>query len=190
MSGARIVLVRAGPASFGGRVAGALEVPLAQEGRARAVAAAAAIRAAGGSPRVWAPPAGFAHEAARVIADELGAELKAREELADVDLGLWQGLLEEELAQRHPDALRAWRRDARAVVPPGGEETGEAFERLRDELAAIAKKHRKDARPAVIVAGPLAHALLVGAVHGTGAPADLWARAAQGPDVVEALVGT
>jgi probable phosphoglycerate mutase len=188
--GARVVLVRAGPPSFGGRVAGALEVPLATEGHTRAVAAAAAIRAAGGAARVYAPPAGFAHEAGRAIADELAAELKPRDDLAEVDLGLWQGLLEVELEQRHPDALRAWRRDARAVVPPGGEETREAFERLDAELVWIAKKQRKDPRPSVIVAGPLAHALLVAAAHATGPPPDLWQRSTRGTDVVEALVGT
>jgi broad specificity phosphatase PhoE len=179
----KLVLVRAGPPEFQGRLAGALELPLSAEGRDRARAAAALIHAVGDTAAVHGPPAGHAEEAAAILATALGAKVRAAPDLAEVDMGLWQGLDPIELAERHGGAFASFQKDARAVVPPEAEEVDEARERLGKALTRLRRAHRREARLVVVVASELAFALLVSAAEGKEAPAQLWRLRQEGPDV-------
>jgi probable phosphoglycerate mutase len=180
-----LVLVRAVAPEFGGRVVGNADVPLGDHGRARARAAAELIRARGEVSRVHAPARGHAAEAAAVLAEALGGGVPvvSSEQLAELHLGLWQGLTDDELARRHKVAFRAFVDCARAVVPPEGEEVDAARARLGRELARITKRRRRDRRSVVVVAPELAFVLLVAAVEGREAPDELWQVRRAGDDV-------
>jgi probable phosphoglycerate mutase len=179
----KLALVRAGPAELGGRVAGALSVPLSVEGRDRARKAAQAIGKLGPTAALYRPAEGHAAEAGEEIARALATSSRVAEGLEELDLGLWQGLDEAEIAQRHRRAFEAFQTDARAVVPPEAEEVTAAHARLGKALEAIRRAHRREARTVVVVAGELAFALLEAAALGKEAPPDLWRLRLVGDDV-------
>jgi broad specificity phosphatase PhoE len=178
-----LVLVRAGPPDFGDRLAGAFEVPLSPRGVEKARAAAGAVQLLGEAALVYHPPLGYAAEAGRLVSETLSVKARAAPDLAEPDMGLWQGLTEEELASRHPRAFEAFSRDARAVVPPEAEELDDARERLGRALLRIRRKHRREEKRVVVVAGELAFPLLVAAAEGKEAPRDLWRARRAGDDV-------
>lgn len=179
----KVVLVRAGPPEFGDRLAGALDVPLAAAGREKARANAGAVQLQGEVAMVWHPAEAYPREAGELVAGTLQVRGKALADLAEVHLGLWQGLTEEELLRRHPEAFEAFQLDARAVVPPEAEEVDDARERIGRALVKVRKAHRRERRLVVVVAGELAFALLVAAAEGKEAPRDLWRARRQGDDV-------
>jgi probable phosphoglycerate mutase len=170
----KLALVRAGPPDFGDRLAGALDVPLSAAGRERARASAGAASLLAEAAVVYHPRASYPREAGALIAEALGVRARVEDDLREPDLGLWQGLTEEELAHRHKDAFRAFRRDARAVVPPEAEEIDVVRERLGRALQTIKKATRRDDRLVVVVAGELAFPILAAACEGKEAPRDLW----------------
>jgi broad specificity phosphatase PhoE len=142
------------------------------------------VHALGVTGTIYHSGVGHVAEAAKVLAGVLeGARLREMPELGELDLGLWQGLEEDELEVRHRDAFRAFQRDARAVVPPEAEEVDDARERLGRALARVRKVHKKDAKLVVVVAPEFAFALLVTAAAGQEAPPDLWKARWAGDDV-------
>lgn len=180
----KLALVRAAAPAWGDRLVGSAELPLAPEGLSRAREAARRIADRGGAARIYAPPAGHAAEAAAAVAEALGhASVAEREDLAELRFGLWQGLAESELSRRHKTAFRAFLTDARAVVAPEGEEVGAAFDRLGKALAAIARRHAREARPVVVVVPEFAFALLAARLEGREAPAALYRERLAGDDL-------
>jgi probable phosphoglycerate mutase len=86
------------------------------------------------------------------------AKRVCREELRDVDYGLWQGLLVEEVRHRYAKAYRQWREAPADGRPPGGESFAEAQERLAEVVGRIAKRHKD--KSGLLVLKPIAAALL------------------------------
>jgi broad specificity phosphatase PhoE len=71
-----------------------------------------------------------------LLAEAAGCKLRKVEDLANVDLGLWEGSLREELEGRCPSTFKAWREQPDRIRPPGGESIGDAGVRA---LAAVRK---------------------------------------------------
>lgn len=65
-----------------------------------------------------------------IVARWTGAKARSVPELAEVDVGLWEGLRFNEIEQRHPKVFRQWRDDVSKVTPPNGEPPMEAMMRL------------------------------------------------------------
>jgi broad specificity phosphatase PhoE len=86
-----------------------------------------------------------------LLAEAAGCKLRKIEDLANVDLGLWEGSLREELEGRCPSTFKAWREQPDRIRPPDGESIGDAGERA---LAAIRKvlEKTKGEHPVVGVA--------------------------------------
>ncbi|MBI3725110.1 histidine phosphatase family protein [bacterium] len=180
----KLALVRARAPGFQGRLVGSLELPLSPEGKEKAQGTASSLRGIEGPVLVYHPGKGHAAEHARELASALlGATLREDRELGEVDLGLWQGLTEEELALRHPAAFQAFLTDAQAVVPPEAEELEAAFERLASAVERLRRRHRHDSRLVVVVASELAFVLLDAALHNKGAPPGLWRLRGAGEDL-------
>lgn len=91
------------------------------------------------------------------LARRLGAKLRTRKDLREVDYGLWQGLTRQEVRRRNPKVYRKWTEAPRTVRPPDGETLEEAQVRVRKALRAVIKRHRGGA--AVVVLRPIALAL-------------------------------
>lgn len=155
-----ILLVQSGPTDWDlqDRISGNADLPL--------VAGSIAMPSAlpdGVSEREIAAVLSAPDEASKVTAAALASRFSARHRvvptLADLDLGLWQGMTVAELERRYTAAFGQWRGDPRLVVAPEGEQTAEAQERLALELSKAVSRRRSGSL-IVVVVRPLARAIL------------------------------
>ena len=131
-----------------GRLQGALDIPLSPEGIAEVEQQAQTIK----QQRIREIFCGSdlaARQSAQVIGRLCGKREKALDEVREMRLGLWEGLLEQEVLHRNPTAWRLWRKDPLSVCPPSGESAEECFRRASDALKRIAAG--KGETPAVLV---------------------------------------
>lgn len=85
-----------------------------------------------------------------LMSEAFNTKLKSLESLANVDLGLWEGTLQEEFEGRCPSIYKAWRDQPEGIRPPEGESVAEALDRA---LAGIRKAtdKLKSKEPCVVV---------------------------------------
>lgn len=123
----------------------------------RAEAATAANEVASQSPKsLLCGTDEPAIETAAIIAASLGLKYKAVEEFREMDLGLWEGLTDDQFRERFSRVHRAWHDDPGSVAPPNGE----ALPKVDARIEAGIRYHlkRKTVSPIVIVLGRLAYA--------------------------------
>ena len=98
---------------------------------------------------------------AALAAEALGGKTKALDALANVDLGLWEGTLREELEGRCPSSYKAWRDQPASVRPPEGESLADAAERAADAIRrAVEKCKGEKPRVAVVTRSMMTAALM------------------------------
>lgn len=167
-----LIVIRAGATDYDlqERIRGTLDMPLSAAG------AAAAARA--GEQLATAPPAAIyasadetAEETARIIAAACGVRPKQPPNLGNVDMGLWQGRLVDEIRDTQPRLHRQWQDNPWSVAPPEGELLEEACERVEAALEKIFKRHPTGSI-AVVVPRPL-DAIVTWLVSGRSM-GDLW----------------
>ena len=142
-----ILLARHGETAWNaiGRLQGHTDVELNATGRAQARALAGALAAAE-LAEVWTSDLARARETGAIVAAELGlAPPRVDAELRERKFGVFEGLTRDEIAERYPDAWRAWTRATEH--PPGGEPRADATARMSRALARV----RADARGHVLV---------------------------------------
>ncbi len=178
-----LVVIRAGTTDYDlqGRIRGTLDMPLAAEGVAEAKAAAPRV-AAIPPEAVYAAPDAASLETARIVLRGLGLRARRLDDLANLDQGLWQGMLVDEIRHRQPRVYRQWQDNPWAVSPPDGELLEEACDRLESALEWIQRRHPRG-RIAVVVPSPLDQ-LLRWLTAGASIE-DLWARGAPASAVAE-----
>jgi probable phosphoglycerate mutase len=156
-----ILLVRSGITEYDsqGRIQGTLDVPLCEEGRRQALATAEEL-AARSTPveALYAGPCLSAQQTAEALGERLHLRPKTVKNLHNLDQGLWQGMLFEEVKEKQPKVYRQWQERPETICPPQGETVKEASERLKKELKKITKRH-KSGTIAVVLARPLASVL-------------------------------
>jgi probable phosphoglycerate mutase len=152
-------LVRCGdsPWERDGRLHGRTDLPLSEAGRA-AVTAGLAHLAAVSIATIYHPADEAAVDTAQIVARAVGAKTKEVADLADPDLGLLEGLLEQQLAERFPRRYKQWQEDPLALVPPEGEAVADARARVFGTIARILRKSR--AAEVGVVLHPIAFGLL------------------------------
>jgi probable phosphoglycerate mutase len=167
-----VLLVRAGATDFDlqGRIQGTLDVPLCAEGVRQAEAAALGV-ASFLPTALYSSPAKAAVQTAEIVAKRLDLKNKKLLKLQNLDQGLWQGLLVEEVRTKQPKVYRQWQEQPETVCPPQGETVLAAKARVAESLAKTLRKHKGG--PLVLVAPePLAslvrHVLRQDELH------DLW----------------
>jgi broad specificity phosphatase PhoE len=173
----RIVLIRPGATEYlqQGRIQGALEVPLSEAGAHEAARLSSEL-AGMQFDALYASDSEHALQTAGAIATALGVKLKPLDSLRNLDHGLWQGMLVEEVKRNQPKVYRQWQDQPESVCPPGGEMIGDAQERVRLALTKILKKH-KGGTVGLVVPEPLAS--LVRAWLAQSEVGDLWQAGAQ-----------
>jgi len=140
-----------------GRLRGQLDVPLSPEGVAAVTEAARELSSL--APRVvYHGPDQAGRQTADLLAEHTTAAVRETDGLAELDLGLWQGLLVAEVKQRHPRVYRQWREHPARVSPPEGETLARASERARSALERIGRRHQRDT--VVMVVPPLLEAVM------------------------------
>lgn len=152
----RILLVLPGSTDFdeNGRIQGTLDIPLSEEG-SREVARLAAELKERSIEAVYASQGEPAKSTAQTIAAALGVRFKPLEELDNLNHGLWQGMLVDDVRRKQPKVYRQWQEQPDSVHPPEGETLAEAGDRVESALRKLLRKHR-DGTFAVVVPEPLA----------------------------------
>jgi broad specificity phosphatase PhoE len=140
----RVFLVEAGPTPWDveERISGAVSLPLTAE----AIDAvrhlvdtldgqiAAVYRHAGDEA---------CDETAKLIAQKFELRPRDNADLQEVNLGLWQGLTQEELRLRFPTAFDEWEENPLVVTPPDGEPLTDAIERIADAMKRIVRRNKE-----------------------------------------------
>jgi phosphoserine phosphatase len=152
----QIVLIRPGATDYDqqGRIQGNLEVPLSADGASEVARMVEELRGqkieilytAHGQP---------AEETAETIAEALQIKLKKVDRLENLDFGLWQGLIIDDVRVKQPKIYRQWQEMPYNVCPPEGEMLADAEERVRAVLTKLLKRHREGVI-GLVIAEPLA----------------------------------
>lgn len=173
----RIVLVRPGATEYvqQGRIQGALEVPLSEQGAHEATRLSEEM-ADLNLDALYSADSEHALQTAEAIAKTIGIKLKSLDSLRNLDHGLWQGMLVEEVKRKQPKVYRQWQEQPESVCPPGGEMISDAQDRVRSAITKLLKKH-KGGTVGLVVPEPLAS--LVRAYLGQSEVGDLWQAGGQ-----------
>lgn len=154
----RIVLIRSGSTDFDdeGRIKGTLDIPLNKKGNQQAVQAADELTSLDGDPIacIYFSPYQAAEQTAEVVAEKLDVKSRALRTLANLDHGLWQGMLIEELREKQRKVYRQWQEQPETVCPPEGETVTDTLLRTKSAFDKLIKKH-KNQTVAVVAPEPL-----------------------------------
>ncbi len=97
-----------------------------------------------------------------LLAEAAGTKLRKLDDLANVDLGLWEGSLMEELEGRCPSAFRAWKDQPDRIRPPEGEAIGDAARRALLAVRKACDKVKSEHAVVGVAVRPLLWAALLG----------------------------
>src|SRR5574340_1683955 len=168
----QIVLIRPGSTDYDQqhRIQGALDIPLNEQGRAEVAQLVEQLRGLG-LQMVYAPPCEPAQQTAAAIGEGLGIKLKKLDRMQNLDYGLWQGMLLEDVRQKQSKAYRQWQEQPENVCPPEGEMLSDVEERARNAMTKLLRRH-KEGIIALVVPEPMA--TLVHRFVQPGELGDLW----------------
>ena len=168
----RIILTRPGSTEFDEqkRITGTLSIPLSDQGAQQAVNTAKDLLAEK-IEVIYTSNCESANQTANALAELNRVKVKQLEGLQNLDHGLWQGKLIDDVRQKQPKVYRQWQECPETICPPDGEMLGEAQERVKMTLQKILKKH-KDGVIAIIAPEPLTS--LIRCYLSGGALGNLW----------------
>jgi len=151
-----IVLIRPGCTDYDvqGRIQGNLDVPLNEQGNAEVMRVIDEVRDLG-IEVVYAPSCEPAMEAAQLVANALDVKLKKLDRMENLNQGLWQGMLVEDVRLKQPKVYRQWQEHPENVCPPEGEMLADAAQRVETAMTKLLKRH-KEGVIALVVQEPLA----------------------------------
>jgi len=176
----KICLVRPGATSFDeeGRMKGCLDIPLCPKGLEQANSVAKEIvkelaqsQEQSSFDAIYSAPCQSAQETAAVLAKALDGRVKLLESMQNVDHGLWQGKLIDEVRRTQPTVYKNIQEHPEAFAPPGGERLEDAQDRVRKTVERLVKKHKNEFI-LLVVPDPLAS--LIRQLLVAGELGDLW----------------
>ncbi len=161
----QIVLIRPGSTDYDeqGRIQGTLDIPLSNQGTQEVERI---IQDLGplGITVVYCGPCQSACQTATAISEALGAKLKTADTLTNIDHGLWQGMLIDEVKRKQPKVFRQWQEQPGIICPPEGEMLSQAQDRVQAALTKLLTKH-KQGTIALVVPEPLASVIRCQLTH-------------------------
>ncbi|MCH2114655.1 MAG: histidine phosphatase family protein [Pirellulales bacterium] len=154
-----IVLIRTGATEYDGqgRVQGTLDIPLSEDGRQQVELVANQL-CTGSIDAMYAGPCRATKQSAEILAEQLQLKAKTVVELQNLNHGLWQGMLIEDVKAKQPKVYRQWQEHPETMCPPEGESLQAVRERLRHAMAKIAKR-QKSGIVAIVVSEPVTSVL-------------------------------
>jgi broad specificity phosphatase PhoE len=169
-----VVLIRPGSTDYDlqGRIQGTLDVPLSEQGRDEVVRLVDQLRGRS-LTAIYCAPCEAASETAEILGQALDVKVKPLDKLRNLDQGLWQGMLVDEVRVKQPKVYRQWQEHPENVCPPSGEMLSEAVARIDEAVEKLQKRHRTGSI-GLVVPEPLA-TLLTSRVRGAKL-GDLWKR--------------
>ena len=189
----RILLIRPGTTDYDQqrRIQGTLDIPLSEDGRREVDATIDKLRDQS-LDAIYTCPSQSARQTAEALGTALGIKPKTLDKLQNLNQGLWQGMLVEDVKKKQPKVYRQWQEQPETVCPPEGETLGTAKERVQAVVARLLKKHKSEGVVAVVVPEPMASVILNVLRHDE--LGDLWQRKQEAAlwdvlDVVPETVG-
>jgi len=163
----KILLIRTGNTEYEcqGRIQGTLDVPLSEDGRQQIEHLVESLRDQPIDVLYFAP-CRASQQCTEILTEQLDMKSKKVDALHNLDHGLWQGMLLEDVKVKQPKVYRQWQEHPETVCPPNGETLGQARERMQQALAKLAKKH-KEGTMAILVPEPLRSLLHCMLLHET-----------------------
>lgn len=152
----RLFIVRHGETDYNRekRIAGQLDVPLNELGRAQARATAELLKDES-IAAVYASDLLRAAETAQFIAAKHKLDVISFKELRERSYGHWEGKLSEEIERLFPEEYEQLRQAPLDFVPPGGESRKELYERVTKKLNEILAGHSAESVVIVSHGGPI-----------------------------------
>ncbi|WP_417851732.1 histidine phosphatase family protein [Thalassoglobus sp.] len=149
-----IYLIRPGETDYDvqKRLQGSINLPLTEQGVVQVDEMVTEVSKSQ-LDRIYSSPTEPALSTAKRIASKLGITLKVLDSLANVDLGLWQGLCISEIRSKQPKVFKQWKESPESVCPPQGEDGEEACQRI---AAALRKPMKRGKSIAIVASEPLA----------------------------------
>ena len=168
----QIALIRTGSTDYDeqGRISGTLDIPLCHNGAGqvtRLVDELAPLKIT----QVYSAPDQASVQTADAIASSRSLKAKRLDKLQNLDMGLWQGKLIEDVRQTQKKVYKQWQEHPETVCPPEGETLSEAAGRISPALKKLVKKG--DTVVALVVPQPLCS--LVRSILTEQTIGDLWA---------------
>jgi phosphoserine phosphatase len=152
----RVLLIRPGSTEYDrqGRIQGNLDIPLSDDGRQQVEKLVAQIET---DPliAIYCGPSRAAQQTAALVGAAAELKPKVLEGLENLNHGLWQGMLIDDVRTKQPKVYRRWQEEPQTVCPPQGETVAAARKRVETAISKITRK-QKDALVAIVVANPLA----------------------------------
>ncbi len=173
--GPRLVLVRHGETDWNreGRFQGQIDIPLNANGRAQAEAASNVLAPVCIQRAYTSSLARPRQTAEAILAAHPGVPLTSTTGLVEIGHGLWEGRLEQEIAEGWPELLAAWKRAPETVQMPEGETIHDVWARSLVAWNRIAASLGND-ETALVVAHDAVNKAILCALLGL-TPADIWA---------------
>jgi probable phosphoglycerate mutase len=138
----RVFLVRHGATilTAENRFAGAVEVPLSDDGREQARRLSMRLR---GEPiaAVYASPLGRAAETARIAAEPHGLPVHTDARLREISHGRWEEMTRTEVEERFPAEVESWEADPYTFAPEGGETGLDVTARALPAMLELVRAH-------------------------------------------------
>jgi probable phosphoglycerate mutase len=103
-------------------------------------------------------------QAAQIISRKFSLRARDNADLDEVGLGLWQGLLPEEIRLRFPTVYRKWVEEPLLVTPPDGEPLEAAIQRIGGAARQIIRRNRGAC--IAMALRPMALQIVAGILHG------------------------
>ena len=133
----------------GHRFSGQRDFPLDEAGRRQALELAGYLRTAFAVDAIYASDLCRAIDTIRPLAEALSLPVRPMKELREIDVGLWEGVLREEVAQRYPESHAIYLNTPGLVRFDGGE----SFAEMRDRaLAAVERIVAENEGKTVVIA--------------------------------------
>jgi len=150
-----LIVIRSGATDYElqGRIRGAVDIPLCPAGITEAEHSAALL-AGSSAVAIYTSEEVGAVETGRIVGRAVGLRPRVISNLRNLDQGLWQGLLVDDIRRKQPRLSRQWQDNPWAVAPPDGELLADACERVEKALEKMLRRHA-DGRVALVVPGPL-----------------------------------
>ncbi|MDR1076693.1 MAG: histidine phosphatase family protein [Xanthomonadaceae bacterium] len=127
----RILLARHGetPWNAEGRYQGQIDIPLSPTGEAQARALGERLRDVRIDRAVASPLSRARNTAEFALGQDRASILTTDIDLQEIAHGEWEGLLANEIREKDPVRLNAWREEPETVLMPGGESLRQVLER-------------------------------------------------------------
>lgn len=158
------------------RIVGGVDLPLADGMEADSDSVSPSVILCG--------PDECSRSSAEALASGHDVKVRALDGLADVGMGLWEGVTFEELRERCPSAFKQWRDRPDTISVPEGESLAAATERICSEIHRAAMKVRGERPVVMAVLRPMAYGLVRAWLLGRN-ESELWDVVKEGPEGVE-----